>query len=93
MRVVAVFPSAGRNTGLRVIVTLEPQRGRPLLYTTACTCCCYLAFIPTTLLPDPSVTPGWREERQYVYGESLSAILKYPAGVLIVIFAGYGLYE
>ena len=80
MRIVPFYLSAGRNTGLLVIVTLEPQTGRPLLYTTVHTCGCYLAFIPTTLLPDPSVPPGWREERQYVYGESLPAILEYPAG-------------
>ena len=80
MRIVPFYLGAGKNTGLLVIVTLDPQSGGALLYTTVHTCGCYLAFIPTSLLPDSFFPPGWEKERQYVYGESLPAILAYPAG-------------
>lgn len=72
-----LFPfylGAGENVGLLVVVTLDRQT-RPLLYTLVHTCGCYLAFIPTSLLPKKSRPAGWPSGRQTVYGENLPTLL------------------
>ena len=70
---------AGRNVGLLVIVTLNGH-GQPLLYTTLQTCGCYLAFVPTTYLPDDAYPENWRkDQRQIVFAQSLPAFLDFPA--------------
>jgi hypothetical protein len=71
--------SAGQNTGLIVVVTLN-QGGEPLLYTTVHTCGCYHAFVPTSFLPDKAFPPGWSREGQRVYGEKLPGILRFLGG-------------
>ena len=71
--------SAGQNTGHIIVVTLN-QRGEPLLYTTVHSCGCYLAFVPTSLLPDEAFPPGWSREEQRVYGEKLPGIVRFPGG-------------
>lgn len=72
-----LFPfqlGAGENVGLLVIVTLNAS-GQPVLYTTVHTCGCYLAFIPTTYLPETAYPPGWPKNNQVVYAEILPSRL------------------
>ena len=77
-RLVPFHITAGRNGGLFVIVTLDPQQ-RPLLLTTVHTCGCYLAFAPTSYMPDDAYPDQWPESQQRVYGETLPARLRLPA--------------
>lgn len=68
---------SGRNVGLIVVVTLD-QQANPLLYTTALTCGCYLAMVPTSLLPDEALPAEFdRQARQWIYGESLPGHLTF----------------
>lgn len=62
--------TAGRNIGLLVIVTLDGG-GRPVLLTTVHTCGCYLAFVPTALLPADAYPEDWDSPTQKVFGEAL----------------------
>ncbi len=62
--------SAGRNGGLLVVVTLDEDR-HPVLVTTVHTCGCYLAFLPTSLLPRSAYPDRWDTTRQRVWGETL----------------------
>jgi len=66
----------GENVGLFTIVTLN-SNNEPLLYTTVHTCGCYIAFVPTSFMPDDALPDGWVEGRQTVFGESLPARLNY----------------
>ncbi|MBI5137957.1 MAG: hypothetical protein HZA24_11575 [Nitrospirae bacterium] len=76
--------SAGRNTGLLAVVTVDAG-GTPLLVTTVHTCGCYLTFLPTEHL-DPAVyPPGWPTEtgaaagaRQETWGERPPAVIGFP---------------
>jgi hypothetical protein len=68
------YLGAGKNVGLFVLVTLDENQ-RPLLYTTVNSCGCYLAFTPTSLLPNQALPADWSFERQSIYGESLPSIL------------------
>ncbi len=68
----------GKNIGLLVIVTLD-SRNRPLLYTSLHTCGCYLAFVPTSELPEDYFPANWNRARQEVYGEELPELLDYSA--------------
>ncbi|MDH3328947.1 MAG: hypothetical protein OEM01_06900 [Desulfobulbaceae bacterium] len=65
---------AGKNVGLIVIVTLN-QANHPVLLTTVQTCGCYLAFLPTSYLPEGNFPPDWPEKSQVIYGEKLPAYL------------------
>ncbi|MFZ5759651.1 MAG: hypothetical protein ACOY32_08500 [Thermodesulfobacteriota bacterium] len=72
--------TAGRNSGLIVIVTLDAD-ARPLLVTTVHTCGCYRAMVPTSLLDPAALPAGWEEaEPQRLWGENLPAILRYDDG-------------
>ncbi len=62
--------TAGRNGGLFVIATLDADE-QPVLYTTVHTCGCYLAFLPTNLLPATAYPEDWPENGQWVFGERL----------------------
>ena len=64
----------GKNVGLLFIVTLD-QDNRPLLYTSLHTCGCYLAFVPTTVMPEEFYPEQWQVSRQMIYGENLPARL------------------
>ena len=57
-----------------MVVTLG-EDDQPLLFTLVHTCGCYLAFIPTSALPEESWPLGWNKERQTIYGESLPSFL------------------
>jgi hypothetical protein len=73
---VPFYLSAGKNVGLLVILTLDAQQ-RPLLLTTANTCGCYAASIPTELLPPALYPDDWPSSDQLsVFGEQLPARLK-----------------
>lgn len=67
----------GKNVGVITVVTLN-SRDEPILYTTVHTCGCYLAFVPTSLMPAESLPEGWERGRQTVYGESLPGMLEGP---------------
>lgn len=78
------YLTSGKNVGLLVIVTIN-AREEPVLITSVHTCGCYLAFTPTSFLPQDAFPAGWNTKLQYVYGESLPGILKWttdqpPAG-------------
>lgn len=69
--------TAGRNVGLLVVITLD-GRDRPVLVSTVHTCGCYLAFLPTSYLPEDAHPVEWRDDVQEVYGELLPGRLHYP---------------
>jgi len=68
----------GKNVGLIVIITLNTDN-EPLLYTTVHTCGCYLAFIPTSFMPENRFPDHWTKEPQSVYSEELPGFLDYTA--------------
>lgn len=70
--------TAGRNSGLFVVVTLNDKR-QPVLVTTVHTCGCYLAILPTSYLSAEAYPENWDARRpQEIYGEKLPARLGYP---------------
>ena len=69
------YLTSGKNVGLLVIVTLNTQE-QPVLITSVHTCGCYLAFTPTSFLPQEFLPAGWEKAIQQIYGESLPGILK-----------------
>ncbi|MBI9089394.1 MAG: hypothetical protein JEZ12_09260 [Desulfobacterium sp.] len=68
----------GNNVGLMVIVTLD-SRQRPVLVTTAHTCGCYLAMVPTSFLPKDALPKKWNTSSFGVYGETLPGMLDYES--------------
>lgn len=71
--------TAGKNSGLFVVITLN-QKEEPVLVTTVHSCGCYLAIIPTRYLPDDAYPQEWDfAQPQSIYGEKLPARLDYPA--------------
>ncbi|MDJ0782593.1 MAG: hypothetical protein QNJ22_11510 [Desulfosarcinaceae bacterium] len=66
--------TAGRNVGLMVVVTLDAAE-RPVLFTTVHTCGCYMAFTPTSHLPEAHYPDNWPEGVLKKYGERLPARL------------------
>ncbi|OQX20661.1 MAG: hypothetical protein BWK76_00395 [Desulfobulbaceae bacterium A2] len=70
--------TSGANVGLVIVVTVD-DADRPVLYTTAHTCGCYLAIVPTSHLPAQALPPGWDRQTQNVYGEILPGLLTLPA--------------
>lgn len=81
----------GKNVGVIVVVTLN-QQGEPVLYTTVQTCGCYLAFLPTSFLPQSAFPDNWMKERQTVYGENLPSLLDFKGvasdQVNVLVFLG-----
>ena len=69
------YLTSGKNVGLLVIVTINAQE-QPVLITSVHTCGCYLAFTPTSFLPQEALPVGWNKATQKIYGESLPGILK-----------------
>ena len=76
-RVPYLHLTSGRNSGLLVVITVAAD-GRPLLVTTVHSCGCYLAFVPTSYLPESAYPKGWNVQRQRVYGIELPGRLDYP---------------
>jgi len=68
------YLTSGKNVGLLVIVTINAQK-QPVLISSVHTCGCYLAFTPTSFLPQEAFPAGWNKESQKIYGESLPGIL------------------
>ena len=66
----------GKNVGIIVVVTLNGEE-MPILYTTVHTCGCYLAFIPTSYMPEDAFPEDWNKERQTVYQEHLPGSLDF----------------
>jgi hypothetical protein len=66
----------GNNMGLFFIVTLNSQN-RPILYTSVHTCGCYIAFVPTSYMPEDGFPDNWKKERQTAHSESLPGILDF----------------
>ncbi|MCK4839738.1 MAG: hypothetical protein KAS94_13125, partial [Desulfobulbaceae bacterium] len=67
--------TAGKNVGLLIYITLNSQN-EEILITTLHTCGCFLAFIPTTTLPERSWPTGWQKTGQIVYGEELASLIE-----------------
>lgn len=68
--------TAGKNVGLIVVVTLNTDN-LPVLVTTAHTCGCYNAIVPTQYLPRDAFPEDWKEETLDVYGEQLPPLLSF----------------
>ena len=73
-----VYLGAGRNVGSLVVITLDAESGRPLLYTLVNTCGCYLGFVPTAYLAKRFWPDGWSEKQQDIYGEVWPGLLGFP---------------
>ncbi len=69
------YLTSGKNVGLLVIVTINTQE-QPVLITSVHTCGCYLAFTPTSFLPQDALPAGWNTTTQEIYGESLPGIVR-----------------
>ncbi len=69
--------TAGRNSGLLFIVTLD-EAERPLLLTTVHTCGCYLAILPTHHLPRDHWPAGRDGGEQRVFGIRLPGLIVWP---------------
>jgi hypothetical protein len=68
--------SAGKNVGLMVVITLDASQ-RPILVTTAGTCGCYAAIVPTSYLPPEALPLEWKNGLLEVYGKKLPSLLRY----------------
>ena len=68
--------TSGSNVGIIVVITLDEEK-HPVLVTTANTCGCYMAMVPTTYLPPEALPEDWKEEPLEVYGEELPWVLEY----------------
>lgn len=66
--------TTGKNPGLLIIYTLD-QHDRLVLITTVHTCGCYLAFFPTTDLPEDAFPRDWPKAIQSVFGYKLPGIV------------------
>src|SRR3990167_1326326 len=76
----------GKNVGLLTIITLN-DRKEPILITTAHTCGCFKAIIPTNFLSKDAYPCNWYTgkqlvccgaAKQWLYGEVLPAGVDYP---------------
>ncbi len=68
--------TAGKNTGLLVVVTVNADN-LPVLVTTVHTCGCYLAIVPTQYLPEDAFPQDWSGDILNVYGEQLPPLLDF----------------
>lgn len=72
------FYEAHRNPGLLLVVTIDPRDLRPLFVTSAQTCGCYTAVLPTENVRRAALPDDWPADRLHVYGQTLPAILERP---------------
>ncbi len=70
--------TAGRNSGIMVVVTYNQQQ-QPVLVTTVHTCGCYMHIVPTNFLPEHAFPQNWQNKPQDVYGETLPALLDFES--------------
>lgn len=68
--------TAGKNVGILVVVTLNPD-GLPVLVTSVGTCGCYKAMVPTAYLPKDAFPENWNGEPLDIYGERLPPLLNF----------------
>jgi hypothetical protein len=68
--------TAGKNTGLLIVVTVNSDN-LPVLVTTVHTCGCYLAIVPTRYLPEDAFPQNWTGGVLDVYGEQLQPLLDF----------------
>ncbi|MGB3209219.1 MAG: hypothetical protein WBB19_00795 [Desulforhopalus sp.] len=68
--------TAGKNTGILIIYTLD-ENETLLLVTTVHTCGCFLAFFPTEALPVELFPSNWPDAPQWVYGYRLPSQLNH----------------
>ncbi|MFH1216236.1 MAG: hypothetical protein V1706_07025 [Pseudomonadota bacterium] len=68
--------TAGKNTGLLVIVTLDSNKN-PLLVTTVHTCGCYLVITPTSFLSETAYPGDWNNQKRKLWGETIPVQLGY----------------
>ncbi len=68
----------GSNVGILVVITVDSDH-KPILVTTANTCGCYVAVIPTNYLPPHAFPANWPETKQNIYGERLPSRLSLNA--------------
>jgi len=66
---------AGDNVGIIIVITRD-RRHRPILVTTANTCGCYVAIIPTSYLSPTAYPENWPRQKQRIYGEVLPTVLQ-----------------
>lgn len=66
--------TGGKNPGILIIYTLNSARNL-LLVTTVHTCGCYLAFLPTSSIPQDAIPKDWPTTSQSVYGYTLPSQL------------------
>ncbi|MBE0585233.1 MAG: hypothetical protein IH612_15920, partial [Desulfofustis sp.] len=69
--------TAGTNPGLLVIYTLN-EANVAVLITTVHTCGCYLAFVPTSALPEDAYPADWPQDTQWIYGHTLPSRMELP---------------
>jgi hypothetical protein len=74
--IVPFYLGAGENVGLLTVVTLN-SRNEAVLYSLLHTCGCYLAFIPTSNLPETDLPVGWKKGRQDAFSENLPSHLTF----------------
>ncbi len=75
----SLFPfhvTAGKNVGLMVFITLNEEQN-PVLVTTVHSCGCYVAVLPTALLPRDAYPEDMGESPMKAYGEHLQWPLDY----------------
>lgn len=75
----SVFFERHRNVGVLTIVTVREADLAPALLTTAYTCGCYRALLPTDRLESSALPPRWPAGTRRVFGRDLPAIVRAPA--------------
>ena len=69
------FIGAGSNMGLLMVMTVNDE-GDPVLVSTAGTCGCYVAIIPTDRLDAKAFPADWKDTPVHIYGETLPSMLR-----------------
>jgi len=72
-----INPNAGNNVGFYIVATLN-SKSDPILWTIAHSSGHYLAFIPTSFMPQHLLPKHWASKSRMVDGYNLPAVLTYP---------------
>jgi hypothetical protein len=79
LNLIPFYLTAGKNSGLLFIITLD-QKNRPVLVTTSGTCGCYAVTIPTRHLDKRAYPKDWDPEKPLnVFGEILPNLLDFES--------------